>query len=60
MAKDITEPYDTKIARLEEEKKIALDRANRNVERLKQDFDTNLERQKQQNDINLHNADFIS
>lgn len=60
VAKDITEPYDTKIQRLEEEKKIALDRANRNVERLKQDFDTNLERQKQQNDINLHNADFIS
>ncbi|MBO7711976.1 MAG: hypothetical protein J6S85_00325 [Methanobrevibacter sp.] len=46
--------------RLEEEKKIALDRANRNVERLKQDFDTNLERQKQQNDINLHNADFLA
>lgn len=60
VAKDITEPYDTKMQRLEEEKKIALDRANRNVERLKQDFDTNLERQKQQNDINLHNADFIS
>ena len=60
VAKDITEPYDTKMQRLEEEKKIALDRANRNVERLKQDFDTNLERQKQQNDINLHNADFLA
>ena len=46
--------------RLEEEKKIALDRANRNVEWLKQDFDTNLERQKQQNDINAHNADAIA
>lgn len=60
VAKDITEPYDTKMQRLEEEKKIALDRANRNVERLKEDFDTNMERQKQQNDINLHNADFIA
>lgn len=60
VAKDITEPYDTKIQRLEEEKKIALDRANRNVERLKEDFDTNMERQKQQNDINLHNADFLA
>lgn len=59
-AKDITEPYDTKMQRLEEEKKIALDRANRNVERLKDDFDTNMERQKQQNDINLHNADFLA
>ena len=60
VSKDITEPYDTKIARLEEEKKIALDRANRNVDWLKQDFDTNLERQKQQNDINAHNADAIA
>ena len=60
VAKDITEPYDTKMKRLEEEKKIALDRANRNVEWLKQDFDTNLERQKQQNDINAHNADAIA
>lgn len=60
VAKDITEPYDTKMKRLEEEKKIALDRANRNVDWLKQDFDTNLERQKQQNDINAHNADAIA
>lgn len=60
VAKDITEPYDTKMERLEEEKKIALDRANRNVEWLKTDFDTNMERQKQQNDINLHNADFLA
>ena len=59
-AKDITEPYDTKMQRLEEEKKIALDRANRNVEWLKDDFDTNMQRQKQQNDINLHNADFLA
>lgn len=60
VAKDITEPYNTKMERLEEEKKIALDRANRNVEWLKTDFDTNMERQKQQNDINLHNADFLA
>lgn len=60
VAKDITEPYDTKMARLEEEKKIALDRANRNLERLKEDFDTNMDRQKAQNDINLHNADFLA
>lgn len=60
VAKDITEPYDTKMTRLEEEKRIALDRANRNLERLKEDFDTNMERQKAQNDINLHNADFLA
>ena len=60
VAKDITEPYDTKMQRLEEEKKIALDRANRNVEWLKEDFDTNMERQKQQNEISLHNADFLA
>ena len=60
VAKDITEPYDTKMQRLEEEKQIALDRANRNLEWLKEDFDTNMERQKQQNDINLHNADFLA
>lgn len=59
-SKDITEPYDTKLDRLNEEKKIALDRANRNVDWLKQDYDTNYERQQQQNDINAHNADFIS
>lgn len=59
-AKDITEPYDTKLQRLEEEKKIALERANRNVQWLKEDFDTNIERQKQQNDINAHNADAIA
>jgi len=59
-SKDITEPYDTKIARLEEEKKIALDRANRNVDWLKQDYDTNYERQQEQNDINAHNADAIA
>lgn len=60
VANDITEPYDTKMQRLEEEKKIALDRANRNVDRLKEDFDTSIERQKQQNDINAHNADAIA
>ena len=59
-SKDITEPYDTKIARLEEEKKIALDRANRNVEWLKQDYDTNYERQTKQNQINIDNAHFIA
>jgi len=59
-SKDITEPYDTKLDRLNQEKKIALDRANRNVDWLKQDYDTNYERQQQQNDINAHNADFIS
>lgn len=59
-SKDITEPYDTKIARLEEEKKIALDRANRNVDWLKQDYDTNYERQTKQNQINIDNAHFIA
>lgn len=60
VAKDITEPYDTKLDRLAEEKKIALDRANRNVEWLKADYDTNYERQVQQNDINAHNMDAIA
>lgn len=59
-AKKVTEPYDIKQQRLDEEKKIALDRANRNVEWLKQDYDTNMERQKKQNDINEHNADAIA
>lgn len=60
VASDITEPYDKQLARLDEEKKIALERANRQVDWLKQDFDTQLERQKQQNDINAHNADAIA
>jgi len=60
VAKDITEPYDTQLARLDEEKKIALERANRQVDRLTEDFNTTLERQKQQNDINAHNADAIA
>lgn len=60
VASDITEPYDKQLARLDEEKKIALERANRQVDWLKQDFDTSLERQKQQNDINAHNADAIA
>ena len=59
-SKDITEPYDTKLDRLNQEKKIALDRANRNVDWLKQDYDTNYERQQQQNDINAHNMDAIA
>lgn len=59
-ANEITEPYDTQLERLEEEKKIALDRANRNIEWLKEDFDKNLERQKQVNEINIHNADMLS
>lgn len=59
-ANEITEPYDTKMQRLEQEKKIALDRANREIEWLKQDFDTNLARQKQVNEQNEHNADFMS
>lgn len=59
-AKDITEPYDKKLDRAEIEKNIALERANRQVERLKQDFDTNMERQQKANEVNLHNADFIS
>lgn len=59
-AKDITEPYDTQIERLEQEKQIQLDRANRQIEWMKQDFDTQIDRQKKANDINAHNADFIS
>jgi hypothetical protein len=48
------------MARNDEEKKIALERANRQVEWLTEDFNTTLERQKQQNDINAHNADAIA
>ena len=59
-AKDITEDYDTQIERLEQEKEIKLERANRQIEWLKQDFDTQIERQKQANDIAAHNADFLS
>ena len=59
-AKDITEPFDTKLDRAEQEKNIALERANRQLERLKEDFDTNMERQKKANEVNLHNADFLS
>lgn len=59
-AKDITDPYDTKLERARIEKDIALERANRQVERLKEDFDTNMERQKKANEVNLHNADFLS
>lgn len=59
-ADKITEPYDTQLERLEEEKKIALDRANRNIEWLKEDFDKNMARQKQVNEINAHNADMLS
>jgi hypothetical protein len=46
--------------RLEEEKKIALERANRQVDWLKEDFDTTIQRQKEQNQINIDNAHFIS
>ena len=60
VAKDITETYDTKLARLDEEKKIALERANRQVDQLTEDFNTSIDRQKQQNDINAHNADAIA
>lgn len=59
-ADKITEPYDIKMDRLEQEKQIQLDRANRQIERLKEDFDKNLDRQKKANEINEHNADFIS
>lgn len=59
-SKDITEPYDKKLDRAEIEKNIALERANRQVERLKEDFDTNMERQQKANEVNLHNADFLS
>lgn len=59
-AAEITEPYDTKIERLQKEKEIQLERANRQVEWMKEDFDKNLERQKQANEINLHNADFMA
>lgn len=59
-SKDITEPYDKKLERARIEKDIALERANRQVEWLKQDFDTNMERQQKANEVNLHNADFLS
>ena len=60
VASDITEPFDKKMDRAEIEKNIALERANRQVERLKEDFDTAMERQQKANEVNLHNADFIS
>ena len=60
VAKDITEKFDTQMQRNDEEKRIALERANRQVERLTEDFNTSIERQKQQNDINAHNADAIA
>ena len=59
-ADKITEPFDDKIKKLDEDKKIALERANRNVEWHKQDFDTAMERQKKQNEINAHNADMLA
>ena len=55
-ADKITEPFDDKIKRLDEEKDIQLQRANRQVEELKQDYDTNYERAKKQNDLNMVNA----
>lgn len=59
-ADKITEPFDEKIKRLDEDKKIALERANRNAEWHKQDFDTTMQRQRKQNDINAHNADMLA
>lgn len=53
---EITEPFDDKIRRLDEEKNIQLERANRSVVELKQDYDVNYERAKKQNDLNLVNA----
>ena len=46
--------------RMEQEKEIALERANRQLEWLKEDFNKNYERQKKANEINEHNADFMS
>lgn len=60
VASEITEPFDKKMDRAEIEKNIALERANRQVERLKEDFDTAMERQQKANEVNLHNADFLS
>lgn len=59
-ANEITEDYDTKMERLEKEKEIALERANRSLEWLKEDFDKNYERQKKANEVNEHNADFLA
>ncbi|PZM87352.1 MAG: hypothetical protein DLD55_01740 [candidate division SR1 bacterium] len=55
-ADKITEPFDERIKKEEEEKNIALERSNRDLEWRKQDFDTNYERQKQINEQNLSNA----
>ena len=59
-ANEITEDYDTKMERIEKEKEIALERANRSLEWLKEDFDKNYERQKKANEVNEHNADFLA
>lgn len=59
-ASEITEDFDKKMERMEQEKEIALERANRQLEWLKEDFNKNYERQKKANEINEHNADFMS
>lgn len=59
-ANEITEDFDKQRERLEEEKRIQLERANRQIEWLKEDFDKNLDRQKKANEINEHNADFLA
>ena len=46
--------------RLEQEKQIQLERANRQIEWMKQDFDTQIDRQRKANEINAHNVDAIS
>lgn len=60
LEKQVTEPYDRQRDRLAQEKQIALDRANEQLARLKEDFDIATERQKKKNEIDSHNAHFLA
>lgn len=59
-SKQVTEDIDRKRAKLEQDKNRALDKANEDVARLKEDFDTNFERQKKQNDIQNQRAHWLA
>ena len=59
-SKQITEEYDIQMARNNEEKQIALDRANQQAQWAYEDYKTNLERQQKVNEINSHNAHMMA
>ncbi|MBQ9554057.1 hypothetical protein IJU97_03775 [bacterium] len=48
------------MARNNEEKQIALDRANQQAQWAYEDYKTNLERQQKVNEINSHNAHMMA